>query len=239
MIPTNIPFSEFSNIDIGVVIPTFNEEQNIGDVLSELYEFGYHNVLVIDGLSSDGTLQVAAKNGVKTIIQNGHGKGQAIRQVLQNNYLNTDITVLMDADGSMSPDELSRFIKAIHNGADIVKGSRFLCGGGTYDMTRVRKFGNSAITSLVNLFYSSNYTDVCYGFIALTKNAVNKLSAVLESDGFDIETELFIKAKQLNLKVVEVPSIEYQRKHGESNLHSLSDGFKIFKKIVGLALPKR
>ena len=231
-----LPDSELLNLGVGIVIPAFNEEKNIGDVLSQLNSFGYNNILVIDGISSDDTLQVAAQNGAKIVLQDGRGKGQAIRQVLQNDYLNADVLVLMDADGSMSPDEVPRFIEAIHNGADVVKGSRFLPGGGTYDMTRVRKFGNSVMTSLTNLFYSSNYTDICYGFVALNKNAVKKLSPTLEANGFDIEAELFVKAQQLGLKVVEIPSVEYQRKNGESNLHSFRDGLKIFQKIIGSAL---
>jgi glycosyltransferase involved in cell wall biosynthesis len=235
--PTELQPLERLPLNIGIAIPAYNEEKNICDVLSKLNDFGYNNILVIDGLSSDGTLQVAAQNGAKIILQDGRGKGQAIRQVLQNDYLNADVLVLMDADGSMSPDEVPRFIEAIQNGADVAKGSRFLPGGGTYDMTRVRKFGNSVMTSMTNLLHSSKYTDICYGFVALNNKAIKKLSPTLESNGFDIEAEMFVKAHQLGLKVVEVPSIEYQRKSGESNLHSFRDGLKIFRQIIGAALP--
>jgi dolichol-phosphate hexosyltransferase len=84
---------------VGIAIPAFNEEKNIGQVLTRLNNFGYNNILVIDGLSSDGTLQVALENGAKIVLQNGRGKGQAVRQVLSNDYLDTDVLVLMDADG--------------------------------------------------------------------------------------------------------------------------------------------
>jgi glycosyltransferase involved in cell wall biosynthesis len=233
----NILPENFLDLNIGVAIPTFNEEKNISDVLSQLNKFGYDNILIIDGNSSDNTVQVAAQKGAKTVIQTGRGKGQAIRQVLQNEYLPADILILMDGDESMSPAEIPNFIEAMRDGADIVKGSRFLPGGGTYDMSRLRKFGNTVMLYVTNLLHSSSYTDICYGFVALNKNAINALSNCLESDGFDIEAEMFIKAKQLGLKVVEIPSVEYERKNGESNLHSFRDGAKIFKKIFGLALP--
>lgn len=234
--PLELESPSFLGLQIGVAIPAFNEEKNIGDVLSQLNDMGFSNVLVIDGLSSDGTLKVAEQNGAKIVLQDGRGKGQAIRQVLANDYLNAEVLVLMDADGSMSPEEVPRFVEAIRKGADVVKGSRFLPGGGTYDMTKVRKFGNSVMTTVTNLLYGSNYTDICYGFVALNKKAIRALSPVLESNNFDIEAEMFVKAQKLDLKVVEVPSVEYPRKNGESNLHSFRDGLKIFQKIFGSVL---
>lgn len=216
---------------IGVVIPAINEEKNIGDVLCRLNNIGYSNVLVIDGLSKDGTLKVAAENGAKIVFQDGRGKGQAVRQALGKDYLGADVLVLMDADGSMSPEEVPRFVEVLTNGVDVVKGSRFIAGGDSYDMTTLRRHGNSIITAVVNFLWSAKYTDICYGFVAFNKNAIQKLSPILESNNFEIETEIFIKAKKLGLNVVEVPSIEYKRKSGKSNLNTFRDGFKIFKTI--------
>ena len=105
-------------------------EKNIGDVLSQLNYLGFGNVLVIDGSSKDGTLQVAVENGAKIVLQDGRGKGQAIRQVLSNDYLDSDALVLMDADGSMAAKEVPRFVEALNQGADVAKGSRFISGGG-------------------------------------------------------------------------------------------------------------
>jgi glycosyltransferase involved in cell wall biosynthesis len=224
-----IPESSLGNI--GVVIPTFNEEKNIGDVLAQLKCVGYRNILVVDGASKDKTIKVAAKNGAKILIQKGRGKGQAIRQALTDDSLSADYLVLMDADGSMSPTEIPRFIDAFRNGADVVKGSRFMNGGSTYDMTALRRFGNTLMTMSVNILCGANYTDICYGFVALSKRAIEQLAPVLEADHFEIEAELFVKAKLLGLNVVEVPSVEYLRKNGTSNLHSFRDGLKIFQTI--------
>lgn len=231
-----LELSILSRYKVGVVIPAFNEEKNIGEVLCQLNSIGFGEVLVIDGLSKDGTLKVAAENGAKIVLQDGRGKGQAMRQAINNNYLDSDALILMDADGSMSPLEAPRYIEGLLKGADVVKGSRFMgAGSGTFDMTPIRKFGNTMITSMVNLVFSSKYTDICYGFVALNKKAIRLLGPVLESNNFEIETELFIKAKQLGLKVVEVPSVEYPRKNGKSNLNAYRDGMRIFKVIVNCA----
>ncbi len=233
--PRVSPFPKVSqpmSLNVGIAIPAKNEEKNIECVLSGLKNIGFRNVLVIDGLSSDGTLKVAARNGAKIVLQDGRGKGAAVRQVLNNEYLDVEALVLMDADGSMSPQEVPRFVETLHNGADVVKGSRFVTGGGSDDMTLTRKIGNTMFTTCVNLLWGTNYTDMCYGFAAFNRKAIRTLAPMLESNNFEIETEVFIKAKKAGLNVVEVPSLEYKRKNGKSNLHCCRDGFKIFRTIL-------
>jgi glycosyltransferase involved in cell wall biosynthesis len=217
---------------VGVVIPTLNEEKNVGDILSKLKTLGYNDILVIDGKSQDNTLGVAVKNGARVVIQTGKGKGAAIREVLNSDYLDADAVVIMDADGSMLPEEIPVYLNALNSGADVVKGSRFVEGGYTHDMSTLRRFGNKLMVSVVNFLWpSAKFTDLCYGYAMFSKSAVEKLAPVLESDGFEIETEIFIKALNLGLTMKEVPSVEYERKYGDSNLHSFRDGFRIFKTI--------
>ncbi|MGA3061346.1 MAG: glycosyltransferase family 2 protein [Candidatus Bathyarchaeia archaeon] len=224
--------SRFADLNVGVVIPALNEEKNIKEVLSKLNDFGYDNVLVIDGQSKDNTVKTASNHGAKVVLQAGKGKGDAVRQVLSNRYLDVDALVLMDADGSMDPAEIPAFIEALDSGADIAKGSRFLKGGRTYDMGATRRFGNSLLMFAVNFLWSVKYTDLCYGYAVFSKRAVEKLAPVLESDGFEIETEIFVKALDLGLVVKEVPSVEYEREYGTSNLHAFKDGFRILKTII-------
>jgi hypothetical protein len=138
----------------------------------------------------------------------------------------------MDADGSMSAEEIPSFVEELAEGTDIAKGSRFIEGGGTYYMSTPRRFGNTIMTSLVNVMVCSNYTDLCYGFVALNRKAIKALAPILESNNFEIETELFIKTKKLGLNVVEIPSVEYKRENGKSNLKTFRDGIKIFRTII-------
>ncbi len=227
---TRLP--ELSILDVGVVIPTLNEEKNIEEVLFDLKNLGYYKILVIDGMSKDETVMVAAKNGAKVILQNGKGKGNAIRQVFSNSYLDADVVVMMDADGSMDPKEIPGIVEALNSGADIVKGSRFLKDGYSYDMSTLRHIGNRFMVAVVNLLWSAKYTDLCYGFAAFNRRAVEKMGPFLKSENFEIETEIFLKALSLGLVVKEVPSTEFKRRNGESNLNSFRDGFKILETIV-------
>jgi len=167
------------------------------------------------------------------IVQNGRGKGAALRQAFDDADLDGDIIVMMDvmmdADGSMNPKEIALFIKALDSGVDLAKGSRFLPGGYSEDMNLIRRIGNRFFVLLVNSFWSANYTDLCYGFAAFRKDALEKLRPYLKSINFEIETEIFIKAKKLGLKVIEVPSVEFRRRHGKSNLSIFRDGSRILK----------
>jgi glycosyltransferase involved in cell wall biosynthesis len=227
-----------NGLRVGVVIPTLNEEANVASVLSRLKDLGYLEILIIDGNSKDNTVAIAKSYGAKVVSQNGNGKGDAVRQVFNNGYLDVDAVALMDADGSMMPEEIPRFVEALKTGADVVKGSRFRKGGYTYDMSFIRRMGNSVFLMLVNLSCRVRYTDLCYGFGVFTKKAMRDIAPILRSTNFEIETEIFIKAKKLGLKIAEVPSVELRRNHGKSNLKALGDGLRILKTIFRESIQK-
>lgn len=213
-----------------MIIPALNEEKSIAEVLQKLKQMGYDNILVIDGNSKDRTVEVAKDYGAIVVVQNGRGKGDALRQAFE--HADGDVIVMMDADGSMDPKEVPLLIEKLNSGADLVKGSRFLPYGYSEDMNLIRRIGNKFFLLLVNKIWFTNYTDLCYGFAAFKNEAIKKLRPYLKAINFEIETEIFIKAKKLELKVAEVPSVEYRRKHGKSNLSIFIDGFRILKTII-------
>jgi glycosyltransferase involved in cell wall biosynthesis len=221
-----------SDAKISIIIPTLNEARNIGHVICKLKQVGCHDILIVDGNSGDETAEYARKLGAKVVTQNGRGKGLALRQAFCNGYLAGDIVVILDADGSMDPEEIPKFVSAIESGAEVAKGSRFLLQGQSEDMSALRRVGNKLLVGLLNFLCSTTYTDLCYGYIAFSRSALRRISPRLTSDNFEIETEVCIKAKELGLKVVEVPSFEHMRRHGESNLNTFRDGFRILAFMV-------
>ena len=214
---------------VQAIIPTLNEENTIGLVI-ERTEYYVDEVLIIDGRSHDNTVEILKENGVRYLIQEGIGKGSALRQAFTE--ATSDMIIILDADGSMLPNEIPRYLKELALGADVVKGSRFLPKGGSDDLSPIRRIGNRFFVLLVNLLYGLNLTDVCYGYMAFTNDALKKLHPELRSDGFDIEAEIIIKAVKLGLDIHEVPSYELKRAFGKSNLRALRDGFKILKVIL-------
>lgn len=215
---------------ISIVIPTLNEEKNIRRVFEDIKNSIYKvdEIIVVDGYSKDKTVQIAKKYGAR-VIYDDKGKGSALIKGM--NIAKGDIIITMDADCSNTSKELGLLIEGIKAGYDVCMGSRFLQGGGTEDMPFYRKWGNKFFVFLVNLFWGMNYSDLCYGYRSFRKDCIKKLD--LKSEGFGIETEISIKAAKKKLKVVEVPSFEKKRFHGEGNLRTFRDGWLILKTIIG------
>lgn len=136
----------------------------------------------------------------------------------------------MDADGSNDPREIPILIDPVLNGFDVSKASRLLPGGGSDDFTPFRRFGNKIFVTMVNAMYNTNYTDLCYGYRAFKKEALEKINCV--SNGFEIETEQSILMAKAGLKIKEVPSFEAKRKYGDSRLNSFRDGWRILAVII-------
>jgi hypothetical protein len=151
---------------------------------------------------------------------------------------------MVDADGSADPREIAEFVRALHDGADFAKGSRFLKGGGSSDITGLRTVGNRMLTAFFNLCYRRRYSDLCYGYNVFWRRHLPVLGLDVSSpkpdkdgrciwgDGFEIETLIHVRAAKAKLAVVEVPSFEYARIHGVSNLNALSDGLRVLRTIV-------
>src|SRR3982751_1935014 len=150
---------------VSVIIPARNEARNIGPVLATL-PADIYEVLLVDGYSTDGTVEAAraALPDIRVMTQPGTGKGAALAAGLAE--CTGDVVVMLDADGSADGREIPRFVDALVAGADLAKGSRFLDGGGSDDLTRLRRAGNRALCGLVNVVYRTRYSDLCYGFNA-------------------------------------------------------------------------
>lgn len=229
------PVRDFTTRPIGrtprvsVVISTLNEAENLPHVLPRI-PASVHEVILVDGRSTDDTVAVARalRPDVRIVRETSPGKGAALRAGFA--AASGDIIVMLDADGSTDPREIPAYVEALLAGADFAKGSRFLRGGGTADMSLHRRLGNAALTGLVRLLFGGGYTDLCYGYNAFWSRVVPLLA--LDGDGFEIETQMNVRALRIGLRVVEVPSFETARMHGLSNLRAMPDGWRVLKTIV-------
>ncbi|BBY94143.1 hypothetical protein MGALJ_38120 [Mycobacterium gallinarum] len=214
---------------VSLVIPVRNEARNIAWVLEQIAD-DVHEIILVDGESTDATLITAMRYrpDIRVVPQEGTGKGSALR----TGFLAAtgDVIVMMDADGSMSPQEIRHYVHFLANGYDFVKGSRFMGGGGSLDITPFRRLGNRFLLVVFNTLYNSELTDLCYGFCAFHRRYLDHLA--LTATGFEIEAEMTVRAVQAGLRIAEVPSLEMPRRTGNSNLRAIRDGWRVLNTVL-------
>jgi glycosyltransferase involved in cell wall biosynthesis len=236
-VPENTPAPTVS-----IVVPARNEARNLEVILPMLPKV--HQVILVDGNSVDGTIETAQRvmPTIEVVRQTRKGKGNALACGFA--AATGDIIVMFDADGSADPAEIPAFIDALVAGADVAKGSRFVAGGGSEDITWFRRTGNFFLNTITNLLLGSRYTDLCYGYNAFWTRLVPGLELgdhtapmradgkMTWGDGFEIETVLNCRFFLGGHVITEVPSVEKLRIHGVSNLNAISDGFRVLRTIL-------
>jgi glycosyltransferase involved in cell wall biosynthesis len=228
---------------VSVVIPTLNEERNLPHVFAAL-PAGLHEVVLVDGGSLDNTVAVARELRPDVIVvqQTRTGKGNALASGFA--ACTGDAIVMIDADGSTDPGEITRFVQALIDGAEYAKGSRFSKGGHSDDITPLRRVGNEGLNFVVNRLFRTKFTDLNYGYNAFWRRVVPVMDLPptelapaadgrkLWGDGFEIETMINIRVAGSGVRVKEVSSIERLRIHGTSNLNTFRDGLRVLRTIL-------
>jgi dolichol-phosphate mannosyltransferase len=219
-------------VTVACVIPTLNESATVAEVVNKAKQVA-NRVVVVDGHSNDGTCEIASKVGAEVILQDGNGKGMALRTALSR--IEEDICVILDGDATYDPLEMEQIIKPILDGeADMVVGSRLKGKMEDGAITWLNKVGNRFFNFLINSFFNGNITDSQSGYRELNRKAIESLN--LSSKGFEVETEITIKALKQGLKVKEVP-ITYTRRRGtQSKLNSFKAGSSILNVIINSSL---
>lgn len=228
-IADQIPVTAPGEITVSLIIPTLNEADNLGHVLPTIPDL-VDELLIVDGGSVDGTLDVVRKLRPDAVIveEPRPGKGMALQAGFA--AATGDILVIMDADGSMDPLDIATFVAALNAGADVAKGSRFLQGGGSSDLTLIRSMGNFALTQVVRVAFGGRYSDLCYGYMAFWRHVLPTFDG--GAVGFEVETFLNVRTLAAGLRVVEVASFESPRIHGESHLRTFRDGTRVLRTIA-------
>lgn len=215
---------------VSLIIPTLNEAENLPLVLPYIPLDWVDEIILVDGRSTDNTVEIARHllPSIKVILERKPGKGAAMQTGF--GAASCDIVIVLDADGSHDPREIPRFVMALMEGADFVKGSRFAAGGGTTDMPRYRQMGNGVFTLLTNILFVASFTDLCYGYHAFWRYCLDSLE-ISAASGFEIDTALYISALQNKLRITEVPSFEGYRFFGSGKLRTIPDGLRVLNTI--------
>ena len=221
-----------------ILLPTYNEVDALPKVvkalpLEALRAAGWEpRIVVADGRSTDGTQARATELGLELIVQGpAAGKGFGMREGFARFLAHhDDVLVMLDADSTYAPNEMLRLLQHLDQGEyDVVIGSRLRGDIQPGAMSRVNWIGNHILTWFAVALYRVFISDVCTGYWAFRRGAIQKMS--LNSTEFEIEAEMYAACATEGLRMSEVP-ISYAPRIGESKLGSVADGVRILRKLL-------
>jgi len=213
---------------VSVIIPTLNEVENIEKVLREIPKDRVDEILVIDGHSTDGTVELVKKLGYPLIFQPSKGFGEAFSTGVKE--AKSDVIVFINADNSHDPADIPKLLAKIEEGYDMVMASRYSPGAGSDDDTLLHYIGNKIFTFLSNKIHKANFSDILYFFLAIRREVFDKVKT--SSSGFEYCIELPIKVHKAGFKIAQIPSFERKRSGGQAKVNAFSVGLKILLAIL-------
>ncbi|GBE17552.1 undecaprenyl-phosphate 4-deoxy-4-formamido-L-arabinose transferase [archaeon BMS3Abin16] len=221
-------------MDLSIVVPAFNEETSIADVLKEVLNLSFEGleweVVVVDDGSSDRTAEILhgfldVKRLKIVTHEKNRGKGAALRSGIDGS--SGGIVAFQDSDSEYDPGQLPALVREIQRGTDVVYGSRFL--GQAQDMTFLFNFGNRFLSLCTSLIYRAQVSDMETGFKVFRRRVLDGLE--LKSLGFDIEPEITAKILKKGIKIKEVP-IDYRARAKTHKKITLGDGVKALYTLI-------
>jgi len=218
---------------VSIIIPAYNEEKNVANIISgtiaimEQLNLPYEVIFVNDG-STDKTGLIASFFKVRILTnKKNRGKGYSLKKALQHAY--GDIIVTIDSDGEHKPKEIAPLLDAVVNGVDIAAGSRFLNKQSAVT-TKLNQIGNRLFNLAIMSLTGKLVTDSQTGFRVIKREVFEKLN--LQSDGYEIETEITVKGLRGGFAFKELPITVERRRFGASKLKLIADSKRIFETIL-------
>ena len=212
-----------------VIIPTKNEITGVTHILPQVNLGWADEWIVVDGNSTDGTIEAAKKLGFDVIQQKGDGLGDAYREAVK--HATGENILFFSPDGNAPPEYIPKLIKKMNEGDyDIVQISRFGKNGRSEDDTAVTAFGNRMFTFLVNTFFGGKLTDALFGFKIIKKKVFEGIH--LDGQFLTLEQQMSIKSMKLNLKITEIDGVEPKRLGDEAKMKPLTTGKQLSSQII-------
>ena len=218
-----------------LLIPAKFESESLPIFLEELKNFNYKKIVILD-MSDISTLETIKKfYDVEVLFQKKQGYGNALVEGI--NHVKTELFCIINADGSMNPNEIKGMLNLIEtNHKDIVFGSRYIKNAGSEDDDIITFVGNYMFTSLGKIFFDLPISDILYTFLVGRTKKVQDLN--LKSGDFKFCIELPIKAKRNKLEISSYPCFERKRIAGKKKVNPIVDGFKILMGMIILFFNK-
>lgn len=221
--------------DVTFVLPAYNEEESIGKVLESInLVYPESKVIVVDNNSMDNTAVIAKSAGALVLNESKQGKGYAVKKGFLN--VKSEFVVMLDADNTYYPEEARKLITMLEeNEADVVMGSRLNGTRKKGSITPLNLLGNYILSLTASLLFY-RVSDVCTGYWAFKKEVIDYLlKKGLNSNGFELEAEMFSMISKKGFIIKEIP-INYGARIDSTKLNAVNDGWRIFKTLMAFKL---
>lgn len=211
-----------------LLLPMLNEIEAAQVIVPQIRKDWVDEIIVIDGGSTDGTVEYVKSQGLRVHTQSARGYGEGMLQGLK--LASGDIVVEFTPDGNALPDDIPRIIAKMQEGYDLVVGSRYLGSTKSDDDDWLTARGNWLFTAIVNLLFRAHYTDVLVGFRAFRRDKA--LNLKLDTPGLSWPCQSSIRFARAGLKVTEIPAREPARIGGVRKMRPFKTGLEICRLIV-------
>jgi glycosyltransferase involved in cell wall biosynthesis len=226
-----------------LLIPTLDEIDGMKTIMPKIKKEWYDQLLIVDGQSSDGTVEYAKEKGYQVIVQKKKGMRHAYMESLP--FITGDVILTFSPDGNSIPELIPHCFKKMEEGYDMVIVSRYAAGARSYDDDAITAFGNKMFTTFINLLHGAHYTDAMVIYRAYKKSLISALDLDKDSS-YEFEEKLFhtniswepllsIRCAKRKLKVADIPGDEPAREGGERKLQVLRWGaaymYEVFREI--------
>ena len=208
--------------NLTLIIPAKHEEESLPQVLNEIKDYECSVIIILEE-SDIKTINSVKNYDCKILYQSGHGFGNALIEGM--NSSETEYTCIFNADGSFDPKYLKEMLDLCKENRDFVFASRYMKHGGSDDDTVLTKIGNFIFSMMGNILFSLKLSDILYTYLLGKTESFKKLN--LSSNDFCLCVEMPIKAKKLDMNIIDTPSYERKRIAGQKKVNEFKDGLKI------------
>lgn len=223
-----------------LIIPTLNELGGMQEVMPKIKSAWYDQLIVVDGGSTDGTIEYARDNGYTVYVQKGKGLRQGLREMWD--MVTGDIVITFSPDGNSIPEIIPQVAEKMREGHDMVIVSRYAKGARSFDDDAITRFGNWMFTFMINFTFGGRYTDALVIFRAYKRDIIDRLEINREAKFLKLaeragiligwEPQLSIRCAKKKLKVTEMPGDEPARLHGKRKMRPFRSGSVMLAQIL-------
>lgn len=220
---------------VTLLIFTWDEIDGMRAIMPQIKKEWYDQLIIVDGGSTDGTIEYAKEHGYYLFVQKERGAGAAFIEAMEK--VTGDVVITFSPDGNSDPERIPPLIEKMKEGYDIVIVSRYLNGAKSYDDDIVTAFGNKIFTGTVKLLFGAEITDLLVMYRAFKTETIKGLGLNTKTVAWG--TQLLIRAVKQNLRIGEIPGDEPARIGGVRKMHPLKNGVREISMIMKEFLNKK